>query len=671
MKKKILCSLLALLVVNLSFPHVVRANEVTIVASGNCGIEGDGSNVKWELDSNGTLTISGSGKMKGSNHTADMPFYEHSKNIKSVTIEPGVTSIGVYAFHGCSSLTSITIPDSVTSIGDSAFCFCTSLTSVAIPDSVTSIGDSAFCNCIRLTSVTIPDSVESIGNYAFDGCTRLTSVTIPDSVTSIGIQAFARCTSLTSVTIPDRVTSIGDYAFYKCSSLTSVTIPYGVTSIGDSAFYKCSSLTSVTIPDRVTSIGDSAFEGCSSLTSVTIPDSVTSIGNYAFRGCTSLTSVTIPDSVTSIGNNAFYGCTSLKTFFYKEGLDLTNASIPSETVKIAYTVTNKQDGKTEVTLVNTSQDVTIKCNAMGEYKITANNTVGNDKKVILKHNLPADWDEGDNEKHWKVCSICSEKQNKESHSFEPKSNSNNHWEECSVCGAIKDEAEHTWDNGKVKTPATCTEAGTRLYTCNVCNATKEGTIEALGHSFSEEKFAPTTDNLGGTKYTCSDCGYEYWEDLSRGNMSSQTLMPDGGNIYHYCKQNSLVAEEFVNIGDGQELKVVLLDPLNVLESNGKLGLKVEYVTKDSARYNELMSQVDDTHPIEHINFFEVSPTVDEASRAIPSDGSVYMMYEIPEGWDESDLEMILVRDGDDQEFDEKVLEIDGKKYLAMWKHLML
>ena len=44
-----------------------------------------------------------------------------------------------------------------------------------------------------------------------------------------------------------------------------------------------------------------------------------------------------------------------------------------------------------------------------------------------------------------------------------------------------------------------------------------------------------------------------------------------------------------------------------------------------------------------------------------------MEYEIPEGWDESDLEMILVQDGDDQELDEKVLEIDGKKYLAMWK----
>ena len=82
--------------------------------------------------------------------------------------------------------------------------------------SVTSIGDYAFRGCSGLTSVTIPNSVTSIGNSAFSGCSGLTSVTIGNSVTSIGEYAFTHCSGLTSVTIPNSVTSIGEYAFNNC-----------------------------------------------------------------------------------------------------------------------------------------------------------------------------------------------------------------------------------------------------------------------------------------------------------------------------------------------------------------------------------------------------------------------------------------------------------------------
>src|SRR5574344_1405484 len=74
-------------------------------------------------------------------------------------ISYSVTSIGGYAFIGCTGLTSVTIPNSVTSIDEHAFSGCTGLTSVTIGNSVTSIGDYAFFGCIGLTSVTIPNSV--------------------------------------------------------------------------------------------------------------------------------------------------------------------------------------------------------------------------------------------------------------------------------------------------------------------------------------------------------------------------------------------------------------------------------------------------------------------------------------------------------------------------------
>ena len=350
-------------------------------------------------------------------------------SLTSATIPDSVTSIGDSAFYSCTSLTSIevsgnnknyssldgvlfnknktelityplgktdseyAIPDSVTSIGDYAFKGCTSLTSATIPDSVASIGDSAFYSCTSLTNVTIPNSVTSIGDWAFFNCTSLTSIIIPNSVTSIGDSAFENCTSLTSIIIPNSVTSIGSSAFYNCKSLTKVdyngtvsqwksikgydnvskiikctdgivgngntvtidnlkykiyhdtaslvgytdspenlviskNISYegytlNVTSISESAFRGCTSLTSVTVPDSVTSIGDSAFYGCTNLTSITIPNSVTSIGLRVFYYCRSLTSVTIPNSVTSIGRSAFYYCRSL-----------TSVTIPDSVISI-------------------------------------------------------------------------------------------------------------------------------------------------------------------------------------------------------------------------------------------------------------------------------------------------------------------------------------------------
>ena len=143
--------------------------------------------------------------------------------VGTIEFSNDITSIGNYAFLGCSDLTSIDIPNSVTSIGNNAFTNCSGLTSCTIGSGVTSIGAQAFLNCISLTSIDIPNSVTSIGTSTFEGCTSLTSINIPNSVTSIGAQAFYQCSSLTSITIPSGITSIGNNAFTNCTSLTSIT----------------------------------------------------------------------------------------------------------------------------------------------------------------------------------------------------------------------------------------------------------------------------------------------------------------------------------------------------------------------------------------------------------------------------------------------------------------
>ena len=282
--------------------------------SGTCG-----DNITWELDSDGTLMISGTGEMWDFSTETKAPWENYRTSIKSVVINDGVTSIGVCAFMECSNLTSVKMSGNIKRIGRSAFCKCSSLLSVAIPDGVETIEIWAFRECSSLMRMTIPDSVTSIEGGVFYGCSSLANVTIPDSVETIEMWAFKECSSLTSLTIPDGVTSIGTAAFDSCSSLRSVTIPNSMTSIGDSLFYNCSKLASVIIPDSVTSIGASAFLG-TGLTSVTIPDSVTSIGDHAFYGCPNLISVTIPNSVTSFGSDIFAWCSSLTTVTIVNGV---------------------------------------------------------------------------------------------------------------------------------------------------------------------------------------------------------------------------------------------------------------------------------------------------------------------------------------------------------------
>ncbi len=539
MKKRLLSFVLAVLMIASLLPATALAAYV--VTSGTCGAE-----VTWTLDSEGVLTISGSGDMddskivqsdyrslvksaviaEGVTSIGEFAFYKCG-SLTSVTIPDSVTSIGEYAFYKCTSLTSVTIPDSVTSIGVGAFSNCTSLTSVTIPNSVTSIGRSAFFLCTSLTSVTIPDSVTSIGDSAFFDCISLTSVTIPNSVTSIGAGAFRYCTSLISVTIPDSVTSIGGYAFYDCKSLTSVTISDGVTYIGDSAFSNCTSLTSVTIPGSVTSIGDDAFSecsslnrvtisdgvtsigekafyGCSSLTSVTIPDSVTSIGYNAFGSCESLTSVTIPDSVTSIGDGAFSCCTSLTSVTIPDSVtsiggdafflckSLTSVTIPDSVTSIGRSAFSYCRSLTSVTIPDSVTSIGERafsdCDNLTDVYYTGTEIAWNKIKIS---------DNNDALKNATIHYFSEWTREKEPTCTEPGS-------ETSVCpeaGCGKTFTReipalgHSWDEGKVTKPATEAEDGVKTFTCTRCGETKTETIPATGSDVDvTQMFSDVTKN---------------------------------------------------------------------------------------------------------------------------------------------------------------------------------
>ena len=186
---------------------------------------------------------------KGENYKIYNYAFYGCRGLTSVTIPDSVTSIGDYAFSFCIGLESFIVDSnnpSYKSVNglllskDGKKLIAGVNGDVVIPQGVTSIGDYAFRGCSGLTSITIPNSVTSIGEEAFSYCSRLTSVTIPNSVMSIGDSAFWNCDGLTSVAIPDSVTSIGDWAFRGCSNLKSaIFLGDAPRNVGDYIFDDC------------------------------------------------------------------------------------------------------------------------------------------------------------------------------------------------------------------------------------------------------------------------------------------------------------------------------------------------------------------------------------------------------------------------------------------------
>ncbi len=242
--------------------------------------------------------------------------FDNCSSLTSIGIGSSVASIGWGAFDYCNSLAAVYISDiaawcAISFDGSQSnplnfakhlYLNDTEITDLVIPDGVTSIGKYAFYGCSGLISATIPNSATSIGERAFNGCSGLTSVTIGNGVTNIGNSAFYGCSSLTSLAIPNSVTSIGDYAFSRCSIneihfmgslndwLDKLWIPDQISSnyalhIGDTL------LSSVVIPKETTSIADHAFDGCNSIESVVLGGAVKTIGDLAFN-CPNIKSIT-------------------------------------------------------------------------------------------------------------------------------------------------------------------------------------------------------------------------------------------------------------------------------------------------------------------------------------------------------------------------------------------
>lgn len=354
------CMIMAAFMVVSNVPTVyaqekATESDVTEIASGSCG-----ESTTWSYDSEGTLTISGTGAMEESAwedyeddsvseikkvvvedgvtkiHEDAFSYYEElvsveladsveeieecafnsCENLETVKFSKNLKTIGLHAFQYCYKLKSIELYDKVTTIKDRAFSDCHELKSVAVPDEVTEISGGLFANCKNLEKVTLPSKLKKIGSDAFANCGKLESITLPDSLTEIGSFAFDECSSLSEINVPSMLNNIGSYAF-SGTALKDTSILKNVKYMGESIFWGCDQLTKVSFPKNIDKIEVRTFAGCENLTSVTVPTSVTAIEYMAFAACSNLKTILVPESVTSIHWKAFLRCNNMTMYLHQ------------------------------------------------------------------------------------------------------------------------------------------------------------------------------------------------------------------------------------------------------------------------------------------------------------------------------------------------------------------
>ena len=191
------------------------------LAKGACG-----SSVTWTLDTDGILTVSGTGAMADYdyNGTDTSPWKNYKSSITTVIVQDGVTCVGEYAFAGCQNLTTLIIGNDVNTIGNWAFSQCYNLSEVKFGTGLIHVGAYAFYQCYMLETLAFNSRIASVEHNAFEECYRITSVEFTQGVVAVYEDAFYGCWGITYLALGDCLTSLYEGAF-NAASLDYLVLP--------------------------------------------------------------------------------------------------------------------------------------------------------------------------------------------------------------------------------------------------------------------------------------------------------------------------------------------------------------------------------------------------------------------------------------------------------------
>lgn len=494
--------------------------------------------------------------------------FSNCTSLKTVKLPPTVTKIADDAFADCKKLEEIQGLSNckISEIGKDAFAGCYNLKTFDISSAtITSLPDTICSNMYALTSIHLPKTLTSIGTSALEGCKKLEEITgISDcKLTSIGANAFASCSALKEVDLSkSSFTALPASAFAKDTALTSVKLPDSLTEIGEKAFVGCGAMEKIDLSNtKLTTIGKNAMAEMNDLMYINLPDTVKNVGQSAFdisvpldSSDTAFMPTIISENVNPLDvgytdnnispwkrrqvifrDNAFTvrfdgngsdGTTANEPFFGYVGTKVTIPACKYKKKGYLFTGWNtKKDGSGTAYKAGTKTADTISVLyaqwKKAKFKVTLSFPGG-----TYTNRSGSRWQDSYSFTYTFTsltdsnylpfggnmskpdCSFVGWYTDEDYTKRVEKLTINNTTDNMILYAKWSDSHTHSWDSGVVTKQPTCTEAGTKTYTCTSCGKTKTTEIAATGHQHTEirNKKEATCKAEGYTGDTyCTDC----------------------------------------------------------------------------------------------------------------------------------------------------------------------
>lgn len=298
-----------------------------IVESGFCG---DGVEYTYKIPE-GTLDITGSGSIMDYSKEEDRPWNEFADGFVSVTVGESVSGVGAHAFQSVSSA-SFELPGNLSKVGAYAFSGCSNLKNITFDKNVVSIGTGAFSDCDGLTvsgwrNTAAESAASAVGvKFVALGCVHnyVCEVIEPDPENGIEGELRYTCavcgdTYSEPYISPEIIAGgqCGDGIEWKCHSTGQLFI----SGSGAMYDYSASEVPWSDIADRINS--------------VFIEEGVTYVSPFAFASCSNIIAFSADTSAYKSVEGVLYSADETALVCYPGGKNNTSYTIPKSVTEVS------------------------------------------------------------------------------------------------------------------------------------------------------------------------------------------------------------------------------------------------------------------------------------------------------------------------------------------------